>query len=125
MEPGFDDSINKKTHHTIGLISFWTAIVTGAISFVLFIIAFIPESNTYTAERLNKIFFVFALIIAPILHIVGLALGIIGAFIKNSKKVFPALGIILNSLPLILAIIIWMFFLVIVLAVLGSGGGWM
>ena len=125
MEPAFDDSANKKTHPTVGLISFWTAIVTGAISFVLFIIAFVPESNTYTAQRLNKILFVFALIIAPVLHIIGLALGIIGAFIKNSKKNFPALGITLNALPLVLAIIIWIFFLLIVLAVLGSGGGWM
>ena len=125
MNAAFDDSANKRTHPKTGLISFGLAIGSGAITLLLLVVSFIPESGTYTEQRFNKILFVFALIMAPVFHLAGLTLGIIGAFSKNSKKVFPILGIIFNSLPLILAVAVWVFLLLIALAVIGSGGGWM
>lgn len=111
-------------HPKTGLISFGLAIVTGALTFLLLIASFIPESGTYTTARFNKILFVFALIVAPVFHLAGLIFGIVGAFTKDSKKVFSILGIVFNSLPLVLAIVIWIFILLIALAVIGSGGGW-
>lgn len=125
MEPAFDDSAKNIFHPRVGLISFGLAIITGAITFLLFIVSFIPESGTYTEQRFNRIFFGFMLITAPIFHLAGLVLGIIGAFKKNSKKVFSILGIVFNSLPLIFVLIVWVFFLLIALAVISSGGGWM
>ncbi|HEY8563303.1 MAG TPA: hypothetical protein VIL74_23195 [Pyrinomonadaceae bacterium] len=125
MKPGADATTNQKTHHAIGLLSFAAALVTSAVTLALFIIAFVPDSHTYAARRLNKILFVFALMIAPIIHVAGLGLGIAGAFLKNSKKVFPILGIVLNALPLMLALLGWLFIILIAGAVLGSGGGWM
>src|SRR5688572_2092022 len=60
MQPAFDDSTDKKTHQTVGVISFGIAIITGFISLLLFIVSLIPESGTYTAQRFTNIFFVFA-----------------------------------------------------------------
>ena len=114
-----------REHPKTGLVSFGLAIATGALTLLVLIADFIPESGTYTARRFDKILFVFALVIAPVFHLAGLVLGIIGAFTKDSKKVFSVLGIVFNSLPLVLAIIGWIFILLIALAVVGSGGGWM
>jgi hypothetical protein len=124
MYAASDNPAKNRFHPKTGLISFWLAIVTGAIAFLLFVGSFIPESGTYAEKRLNNIFLVFALGIAPILHLAGLILGIVGAFTKNSKKVFPILGIVLNGLPVICAVIIWILLLLAVVAVVGSGGGW-
>ena len=125
MKAGFDDSANKKTHHPVGLISFGFAVVTGAISLLLFIVSLIPESGTYTAQRFTNILVVYGLAVAPLLHTTGLVLGIVGAFLKNSKKLFPVLGIVLNILPLIFAAIIWILLFWVIWAVIASGGGWM
>jgi hypothetical protein len=123
MKPGVDDSANIKAHHAVGLISFGRAIVAGGGTLLLLIVALISDGGTCPGERLHKILFVQALVIAPILYATGLVLGIVGAFFKKSKKVFPVLGIIFNALPLVAAILIWIFFLVIIMAVLSSGGG--
>ncbi|HVE58226.1 MAG TPA: hypothetical protein VNB22_15440 [Pyrinomonadaceae bacterium] len=115
----------KKTHPKTGLISCGLAIVTGAVTLLLFVASFIPERGTYAEQRFNNIFLVFGAAVAPLLHFTGLLLGIIGAFIKDSKKVFPILGIILNGLPLIFALFIWILLFWVIWAVLSSGGGWM
>jgi len=124
MTTDYDDLAKNRNHPKTGLISFGLAIVTGAITFLLFVVSFIPESGTYTEQRFNKIFLGFALGIAPILHLTGLIMGIVGAFTKNYRKVFPILGIIFNGLPVICAVIIWILLLLAVVAVIGSGGGW-
>jgi hypothetical protein len=124
MKTDSDDLANNRIHPKTGLISFGLAIVAGAITLLLFIISLIPEDGTYSEQRFNKIFLIFALAMAPILHFAGLGLGIIGAFTKNSKKVFPILGIIFNGLPVICVLVIWILLLLAVVAVIGSGGGW-
>lgn len=125
MNAASDSLAKKHGHPKSGLISFGLAIVVGLMTLVLFIVSFIPEDGTYAEQRADRILFVFAAIISPILHLTGLIFGIIGAFKKNFKKLFPVLGIIFNALPLILAAVIWIFILLIALAVIGSGGGWM
>jgi hypothetical protein len=125
MKAGFDDSANKKTHHPVGLISFGMAIFTGAVSLVLFIISLIPESGTYTAKRWTNILIIYGLAVAPVLHTIGLVLGIVGVFLKESKKLFPVLGIILNVLPVIFSALLWILLFWVIWAVIASGGGWM
>jgi hypothetical protein len=125
MKPASDNSPNKKTHHPVGLISFVTAIVTGAVSLVLFIISMIPERGTYTAQRWTNILIIYALAVAPLLHTIGLVFGIVGAFLKESKKLFPVLGIILNIVPVIFAALLWILLFWVIWAVFSSGGGWM
>ena len=125
MKTAFEDSRNKKNHHPVGLISFGTAIFTGAVSLVLFIISLIPESGTYTAQRWTNILLIYGLAVAPLLHGIGFVLGIVGAFLKESKKLFPVLGIILNGLPLIFAAVLWILLFWVIWAVLSSGGAWM
>ena len=125
MNIASDSPAKPRSHPKKGLISFGLAIANGFITLLIFAVSFIPESGTYAEQRANKVLFVFALIIAPIFYLTGLVLGIIGAFMKNSKKLFPILGIVFNSLPLIGVAIIWIFILLIALAVISSGGGWM
>jgi hypothetical protein len=125
MKPGFNDSAPRKRHHAVGLISFGTAVVTGFISLLLFIVSMIPESGTYTAQRFTNILIIYGLAVAPVLHATGLILGIVGLFLKESKKIFPVLGIILNALPLIFAAILWILLFWVIWAVISSGGGWM
>ena len=125
MKPGINDPAGGKTHHRTGLISCALAIVTGSVGFLLFIVSMIPESGTYTARRWTNIFFIFAFAVAPALHICGLGLGIAGAFIKTSKKLFPTLGIVLNAVPLVGALLGWMLLFWVIWAVISSGGGWM
>lgn len=125
MNTASDDLSKKRKHSKVGLISFGLAIITGIAALVIFIISLIPESGTYAAQRFDKILFAFALIAAPILHLTGLILGIVGAFQKDFKKLFPILGIIFNALPLAIAAVIWILLLLIALAVISSGGGWM
>ena len=125
MKAGFDDSANKKTHHPVGLISFGFAVVTGAISLLLFIVSLIPESGTYTAKRWTNILIIYGLAVAPVLHTIGLVLGIVGVFLKESKKLFPVLGIILNVLPVIFSALLWILLFWVIWAVIASGGGWM
>lgn len=124
MTNGSNAPAKDRKHPAAGLVFFGLAIVTGAISVLLFVISFFPARGTYAEQRFNNIAFVFAFGIAPLFHRAGLILGIVGAFIKESKKIFPIFGIVLNSLPLLLAIVIWLIILMIVLAVIGSGGGW-
>ena len=124
MSAAFDNPAKNRFHPKTGLISFWLALLTGAITFSLFVVSFIAESGTYSERRLNNIFLVFALGIAPILHLAGLVLGVVGAFTKNSKKIFPILGIIFNGLSVFCALVFWILLLLAVVAVIGSGGGW-
>jgi hypothetical protein len=125
MKTAADDLADKKTHRKAGLISFGMAIITIATAFLLFVASFIPERGAYTEQRFNNVLLVFGAAVAPLLHFTGLVLGITGAFTKDSKKVFPILGIIFNTLPLILALFIWMLLFWVIWAVLSSGGGWM
>jgi len=68
---------------------------------------FIPEDWTSAEQRANNVLFVFALIIAPVFYLAGLIPGIIGVFMKDSKKIFAVLGIVLSSLPLVLVAAGW------------------
>lgn len=125
MNVASDNLAKQRNHPKIGLISFGLAIAIGFITLLILAISFILERGTYAEQRADKVLFVFALIAAPIFHLAGLVLGIIGAFKKDSKKLFPILGIIFNALPLVFAAVVWIFILLIALAVISSGGGWM
>jgi hypothetical protein len=124
MNASFDDPAAQKNHPKVGVISFGLAIGTGVVTFLLFIASLIPQSGTYMAQRLSTVLMIFGMGVAPLLHLSGLILGVIGAFRKNSRKVFPILGIIFNILPLIIAAILLVLFFVIIWAVISSGGGW-
>jgi len=91
---------------------------------VLFIVSMIPKSGTYTAERFMNIFLIFAFCIAPALYLCGLGLAIAGMFIKSSKKFFPVIGLILNAVPLLAVLVVWIFLFWVLWALIASGGGW-
>jgi predicted membrane channel-forming protein YqfA (hemolysin III family) len=60
-------------------------------------------------------FFVISLFF-PLLHLVGLIFGIIGAFSKKTKKLFPITGICINGFLLVLVAL----FLALIVPNLGS-----
>jgi len=73
-------------------------------------------------EKVSKFdwFTVCCLIIGgPIIHFVGLVLGIAGVFQKERKRLFAVLGIVLNGLLVISAGIICILALSLVVAALG------
>ena len=47
---------------------------------------------------------------APIIHFVGLVIGIAGAFQKERKRLFAILGIVLNGILVLLLAISWILF---------------
>ena len=109
MNIASDPLAKSRSNPKLGLISIGLAITNGFITLLIFAVSLIPEDGTYAEQRANRVLFVFALIIAPIFYLTGLVLGIIGAFMKNSQKLFPILGIVFNTLPLISVAIIWIF----------------
>jgi len=117
------ESVKSSSHSKPGLISLGLAIITALATLVLFFITFIPESGTFEQIRINQILFVFTLIIAPIPYFTGLILGIVGAFKKPARLIFPLLGIIFNALALGLIIFYWVL-IVLLFVALSSLGGW-
>lgn len=102
--------------------------VLGALSwfagFVLVVLSFIPESGTYASQHADKRLFVFGLLVAPALHLVGLGIGIAGAIRKSTKRGLAVTGIVLNGVPLALALLGWILVVILGVAVLTSGGAW-
>lgn len=125
MNAAAGDPANIRTHPQTGVVSVGLAVLTGAVTIVLLAVSFAMKSGTYADRRWTNVLLVYGAGIAPLLHFAGLVLGIVGAFTKNSKKAFPALGIILNGLPLLIAAVVWALLFWIIWAVLASGGGWM
>jgi hypothetical protein len=118
-----NDSAAPGNHSKHGLISTGLAIITGLATLLLLLVTFTLKSGTPAQLQAGQILFVFALIIAPFPYLTGLVLGIIGAFKKNSKVVFPILGMILNGVGLVIVVVYWLFFLIVVV-LFNSLGGW-
>lgn len=55
-------------------------------------------------ETLSYIFFTVSLL-SPLVHLMGLILGLIGVFSKQNKKLFAIIGIILNSFFVLFSIL--------------------
>ena len=111
-------------HSRLGIAS----VVLGALSWlagaVLVVLSFLPESGTYASQHATNRLLVFALVVAPVLHLVGLGIGIAGAIKKSSKKGLAVTGIVVNGVPLALAIFGWILVVILGVAVLTSGGAW-
>lgn len=52
---------------------------------------------------------VLLLIIPSFVHLIGFIFGIIGSFSKTKKRFFAVIGLILNALPFVLSIILYIF----------------
>jgi Mg2+/Co2+ transporter CorB len=123
MSIAANDLVIPLRHSKLGLISLGLAIITGLVTFLLFIYTYIPEKGTFAQLRVSQILFIFSMIIAPILHLIGLILGIAGVFKKDYKAVLSVVGLGVNAVGLILIVGYWLL-IVLLLAALNSLGGW-
>jgi len=97
-----------------------------ALSFPLFLLLLFAISLAMEGridhEKVSRFdwFTICCLIIGgPVIHFVGLVLGIAGAFQKERKRLFAVLGIVLNGLLVISAVTICILALSLVVASLG------
>jgi hypothetical protein len=105
----------------LGVTSFLMAIGFPLVLLLLFAISLALEGRI-DHEKVSKFdwFTICCLIIGgPIIHFVGLVLGIAGVFQKERKRLFAVLGIVLNGLLVISAAIICILALSLVVAALG------
>lgn len=101
-------------HSKQGLISCGLVVFTVVTTIFLAFIVYIPEAGSSAKILLGQIYSVFAVIIAPLLFVAGLILGIIGAFKKGSSKASPIVGIVFNSLALIVIAVYWVLILLLI-----------
>lgn len=116
--------MNEKTHSKLGIASIFLAIGNWIY---LTIIAFFLNSDSFS--KIFDRFFssnqsgmvkgfedfstaiiigVFLLLIIPsFVHLVGFIFGIIGSFSKTKKRLFGNIGVILNVLPFVLSIVLY------------------
>jgi hypothetical protein len=121
MQAQLQNPVQRRKFSKLGVSSFWMALGFPLLLLVLFAISLAMEGRV-DHEKVSKFdwFTICCLIIGgPIVHFVGLVLGIAGAFQKERKRVFAVLGIIFNGLFVIAAAIICIFALSLVVASLG------
>lgn len=105
----------------LGITSFLLAIGFPAFLVVLFVISLFMEGRV-DPQKVGKFdwFTICCLLIGgPIVHFVGLILGIAGAFQRERKRLFSVLGIVLNGLLVLVAATICILALSLVAASLG------
>ena len=93
--------IKTKKHSVLGIISVIIGIVMVIAFFTLLILTQVSES--YSPGSMNEdspvaIYTGAAMLGIGILNFIGAILGLIGIFQKNSKKLFPVAGAIINLL---------------------------
>ena len=105
----------------IGVASFLMALSFPVFLLILFAISLAMEGRI-DHEKVGKFdwFTICCLIIGgPVIHFVGLVLGIAGALQKERKRLWAVLGIVLNGLLVISALTICILALSLVVASLG------
>lgn len=90
----------KFNHSSLGIASFIIFLITIFISYL--IIPILPASFISYFKSSNPIFWGYALLLLPIiLSVTGIGFGIAGIINKNYKRVFSILGLIFNSIFLL------------------------
>jgi hypothetical protein len=96
------ETVNARKHKGLGIASFVVTVIVFVLMFLLIAVAGVltsahkatPEINT----MIGMIFFFFCFV-----DLVGVGLGIAGAFDRASKKAFPILGIVIGTAVLLLS----------------------
>lgn len=89
----------EKKHTGIGIASFITATVTMVLVFMVIVIAGVVEVSTpggLNEESPEAVIIGLVIIFLFVLLFVSFGLGIAGLFQKESKKVFPILGVVFS-----------------------------
>jgi hypothetical protein len=89
---------HSKPHSRLGVASFAIGIGTFSVAVLWYALITIISSSAGSQLRANLfIYYLFFLFfVAPVAHLVGEILGIIALFMKNCRKLFPILGLLVN-----------------------------
>ncbi|MEW9094857.1 MAG: hypothetical protein AB2417_07200 [Clostridiaceae bacterium] len=110
----YEESELKLPHSKLGIASFAFALV-GIVLFIISIILLVKTNNqgAYQEITSSDIKGTILLLISGVLSFVGIGLGVAGMITKNRKKIFPAIGIIMNLL-------IALYFIAIIISAISS-----
>jgi hypothetical protein len=89
---------HSKPHSKLGVASFAIGVGTFSVAVLWYALIAIVSPNAGPELRANFFIYyiLFLFFVAPVAHLVGEILGIISLFIKNCRKLFPILGLLVN-----------------------------
>ena len=112
-----------RKHSKLGIASCIIALASVFVTLLLIAASFVVESGTYAEHRVLYALFVCGMVVAPVLHLTGVALAA-SALFTRTKRLFAVLGFSLNLLPLGLAALCWILLIVLALLIISAGGVW-
>jgi len=77
---------------------------------IIFVAMMIVSDQIENGAFVGFVTILVASIAAVAVHLTGVILGIAGAYKKDSRKLFPVLGIVFNGVPLLLSAIVCILF---------------
>lgn len=102
-----EETLDTLRHSRLGIVStiIGAALPVLLVIFVAIALIFGTSINS-TGNYIGFAGLIFS-VFAPLLHFIGAGLGIGGLFTKNTKKVFPVVGTILNIMLGISGVLLW------------------
>jgi hypothetical protein len=93
---------DTRKHKALGISSFVVTLIVLVLSFLLFAIVGVLSRAHKSTPEINTMIGIF-LFLFWFVDLIGIGLGIAGAFDRASKKVFPILGIVIGLTVLLLS----------------------
>jgi hypothetical protein len=108
------DLLLVKRHSRLGIAATIIAVTLPILLVVLIfgggtLLSIIKKGDNENAVTLSLVLTILSL---PLIHLLGLILGLIGLFSKKTKKLFPIIGSVLNAVLLLLGVTIIVLILV-------------
>ena len=105
-------SLALPSHSKLGIASFLIALAFPSLLLLLLAIPAVGYGriDNQKDDEIFLIVIMFGGLGGPIIHFVGLVIGIAGAFQKERKRRFAILGIVLNGILVLLLAISWILF---------------
>ncbi len=109
MSAPIENVLNPPRHSRLGIVSTVIAVAIPVllVIFIGLVVVLGSRKNTF-GNYFAGAGLIFSLI-APVLHLIGAALGVGGLFTKNTKKLFPVFGTVLNIMLGISGVLLWVF----------------
>lgn len=107
MSGPIDNDLNPPRHSRLGIASTVIGVVLPVllVIFIGLLIVLGSRKNTF-GNYVAGAGLIFS-VIAPLLHLIGAAFGVGGLFTKNTKKLFPVVGTVLNIMLGISGVLLW------------------
>ena len=99
-----------RRHSRLGVTSLLLALGFPFLCLIIFVVMLIVSGQIENGAFVGFVTILAASIAAVVVHLTGVILGIAGAYKKDSKKLFPVLGIVFNGVPLLLSAIVCILF---------------